>query len=240
MKRGDEKGKRANSHYISNSIEIDCVIFNFEGETLKVLLVNQKDNQGNLNWRLANDWIKEGQTILSTAHNILEDYIGEQHFYLEQLKAFSYPSQSSTQEEIAIGYYALVKNNAQGLTIKESIADAKWVGINEVSGLTDKHKIILDYSVKELRKNICKSAIGFNLLPEKFTLLQVLHLYEEILGIEINKPNFRRKILQMGLLYDANEKEEDVSHRAAKFYSLNLNNNELLSQREINFNFNGF
>ncbi len=116
-------------------------------------------------------------------------------------------------------------------------ADVKWVGINEIVGLNDKHKIILDFSLKELRSNICKSAVGFNLLPQKFTLLQVINLYEEILGIEINKSNFRRKLLQTGIVNDSNEKEEDVSHRAARFYSLNIQQHEGVSQREINFNF---
>lgn len=235
MEKGDENGKNPATQYSISKIEIDCVIFNFEGESLKVLLVKQEDKDGN--FELANDYIKAGETISSTAHNILRKYIGTDHFFLEQLKAFSYPSPSSLQEDIAIGYYAMVKRDINDLENDDFNADVAWIGINEISGLSDKHKVIVDYSLKELRKNICKSAIGFNLLPEKFTLLQVMHLYEEILGIEINKSNFRRKILQMGLVHDSNEKEKAVSHRAAKFYSVNLQQHELLAQRELNFNF---
>lgn len=237
MKKGDEKERNATSQYIANRIEVDCVIFTFEGESLKVLLVKQEDDNGNLNWELANDWIKKGETLSSTARNILRTYIDADNFFLEQLKAFGYPSQSSLQEQISIGYYALVKRAPVDPEEEELAADVKWVSISEISGLNEKHQVILDYSLKELRKNICKSAIGFNLLPEKFTLLQVMHLYEQILGIEINKSNFRRKILQMDLVRDSNEKEEDVSHRAAKFYSVNLQQHELLSHRELNFNF---
>jgi len=236
MKRGDEKNRKIAKQYITNKIEIDCVIFNFENNSLKVLLVKQQDNEGVITWGLANDYIKKGETILSTAHNILQHYIDGDQFFLEQLKAFSYQSSFSLQEDISIAYYALVKrdNNKDNLFS----ADVKWVGINEIVGLNDKHKIILDFSLKELRSNICKSAIGFNLLPQKFTLLQVINLYEEILGIEINKSNFRRKLLQTGIVNDSNEKEEDVSHRAARFYSLNIQQHEGVSQREINFNFN--
>lgn len=238
MERGDEKGKNSTSQYSRSPIEIDCVIFNFEGESLKVLLVKHKDSQGNLNFELANDYIKEGETISSTAQNILKKYIGIDNFFFEQLKAFGYPSPSSSQEDISIGYYAMVKKDIEEDIEKDSFnPNVAWIGINEIAGLSDKHKVILDYSLKELRKNICKSAIGFNLLPEKFTLLQVIHLYEEILGIEINKSNFRRKILQMDLVHDSNEKEEAVSHRAAKFYRINLKQQEMLSQRELNFNF---
>lgn len=237
MERGDEKGKNTTSQYTSKRIEIDCVIFNFEGESLKVLLVKHKDNQGNLKFELANDYIKEGETISGTAQNILSKYIGVDNSFLEQLKAFGCPSPSSSQEDISIGYYAMVKKDIEDIENEIFNPNVVWVGINEIKGLNDKHKAILDYSLKELRKNICKSAIGFNLLPEKFTLLQVIHLYEEILGIEINKSNFRRKILQMDLVHDSNEKEEAVSHRAAKLYRIDLEQQEMLSQRELNFNF---
>ncbi|MEO6177375.1 MAG: NUDIX hydrolase [Flavobacterium circumlabens] len=235
MKRGDEKSRKIARQYSANKIEIDCVIFNFENNTLKVLLVKQQDNEGIVSWKLASDYIKKGETILSTAHNILKNYIGDDQFFLEQLKAFSYQSSSSLQEDISIAYYALVKRDDSKDNMLNT--DVKWVGINEIAGLNDKHKIILDFSLKELRRNICKSVVGFNLLPEKFTLLQVINLYEEILGIEINKSNFRRKLLQTGIVHDSNEKEEDVSHRAARFYSLNMQRHEVLSQREINFNF---
>lgn len=240
MKKVDAKKKIVNSHDPENKIEIDCVIFNFDGENLKVLLVKEQNNQGKINWGLANDWIKEGETISSTARNILKRYIGEDHFFLEQLKAFGYRSALSLKEDISIGYYALVKREKNNIEEEEEEnlnSDVMWIGINEISDLNDKHKIIVDFSLKELRKNICSSAIGFNLLPEKFTLLQVINLYEEILGIEINKSNFRRKILQTGLVYGLSEKEEDVSHRAAKFYSLNIPQHDRFLNRELNFNF---
>ncbi|KQO29054.1 NUDIX hydrolase [Flavobacterium sp. Leaf82] len=237
MEKGDENRKKKTSQCRTNRIEIDCVVFNFEDESLKVLLVKQKDNERNTNWELLSDTIKEGETISGTAQNILKKYIGVDNFFLEQLKAFGYPSPSSSYEDISIGYYALIKRDTGNVENHVAYSNLEWIGINEISGLSDKHKIILDYSLKELRQNICKTAIGFNLLPEKFTLLQVMHLYEEILGIEINKSNFRRKILQMNLVHDSNEKEEAVSHRAAKFYSLNLQQHEMLAHRELNFNF---
>lgn len=237
MKKGDEKVRKIGGQYSGNLIEIDCVIFNYEEDSLKVLLVKQKENQGNISWALTHDYIKNGETMSGTAQNILKKYIGFDQFFLAQLKAFGYSSRSSLQEDIAIGYYALVKRGAE--SNKALSDDVKWIGIHEITGLNERHKIILDYSVKELRKSICSSAIGFNLLPEKFTLLQVIHLYEEILDIEINKSNFRRKLFQMDLVNDSNEKEEDVSHRAAKFYRVNLKNQEMLAQKTLDFNFYG-
>lgn len=237
MKKEDEKRNNESSQYITDRIEIDCVIFNFEDEILKVLLVKQTDDKGNENWGLAKDWLKEGETLASTAHNILKKYIHQDNFFLEQLKAFGYPSPLSLKEEISIGYYAMFRSELKDESNSVLSQNTKWVSANEIQNLNEKHQIIVECSLNELRKNICKSVIGFNLLPEKFTLLQVVHLYEEILGIEINKSNFRRKILQMGIVSDLDEKEEDVSHRAAKFYTLNLKNDKRLYQRELNFNF---
>lgn len=239
MRKENEKERKADHQYPTNKIEIDCVLFNFEEEILKILLVKQEDDLGNISWGLANDWIKDGETISSTARNILKKYIGVDHFFLEQLKAFGYRAPSSEREDISIGYYALVKKEK---IISEEYKteinpDIMWIGINEIAGLSDKHKVIVDFSLQELRKSICNSAVGFNLLPEKFTLLQVIHLYQEILGIEVNKSNFRRKILQMGIVSDSNEKEEDVSHRAAKFYSIKVKTHEMLSHQALNFNF---
>ncbi|WP_347052214.1 NUDIX hydrolase [Flavobacterium olei] len=239
MKNEEMQNCPNNPAYSENKIEIDCVIFNFEDDSLKVMLAKQQDDLGNTIWGLANDWTKENETISGTARNILKKYIKIDDFFLEQLKAFGYRSPESQHEDIAIAYYALVKRE-KCITEEEekkSNPDVMWIGINEISDLNAKHKVILDYSLQELRKNICNSAIGFNLLPEKFTLLQVIHLYQEILGIEVNKSNFRRKILQTGMIQGLSEKEEAVSHRAAKFYSLNIPKQEMFANRKFDFNF---
>ncbi|MEO8236479.1 MAG: NUDIX domain-containing protein [Flavobacterium sp.] len=235
MKKNDNRKAGIAREHSAIGISIDCVIFNFDDEGLKVLLVNEKDQ--NENWGLASDWISEGETIESTSNKILQKYIGTDNFFMEQLKAFNYPSQYSLKEDISIGYYALVKNNNPILSNDSKIAGVKWFKIDEALKLNYKHHMILEYSLKELKKRICQSGIGFNLLPEKFTLLQAMHLYEEILGVEMNKSNFRRKIFQMGLVLDIDEKEEDVSHRAAKFYKFNIENYEKLAQRGFNFKF---
>lgn len=216
-------------------ISIDCVIFNFDDGGLKVLLVHDQNEKEN--WGLPSHWISEGETIESTSNQILKKYVGAENFYIEQLKAFNCASQYSQSDDITIGYYALVKKDNRYLENDLKSLEVQWFKIDEALHLNYKHRMILDYSLKELRKRINQSAIGFNLLPEKFTLLQAMHLYEEILGVEMNKSNFRRKIFKMGLVLDLDEKEEDVSHRAAKFYKFNLENYKELEQRGLNFRF---
>ncbi|MET3026618.1 NUDIX hydrolase [Flavobacterium sp. UW10123] len=220
-----------------NKIEIDCVIFCFEDRSLKVLLVKNENDAMNGNWRLPSASLEHGETILKTAQKILKKHISKDDFFLEQLRAFGYHSSTSFQENISIGYYAMVRREKKKEDDEEFHSDIIWIDINNIADLEDKYMMVIDFSIKELRKNICCSAVGFNLLPEKFTLLQVIHLYEEILGIEINKTNFRRKILQRRLVRGLAEKEEGVSNRAAEFYSLNVPKDELFWNAKFNFNF---
>ena len=235
MSKRDEKEKMTVNNYIKHYIEIDCVIFNLQDDGVKILLVKEIDDNYVTQWRLAHDWLKKDKTILETASSILKRCIGESNAYLEQVKAFGFSSSSSLKEDISIGYYALVRSITNDL--KNHIADGnmKWIGINETECLNHKDTVILGFCLQELRDIICKRAIGFNLLPEKFTLSQIIRLYEEILGIDFDKSNFRRKILKIGLLDDSNEKEENVSHRAAKFYKLSSYQHEFLLNKELNF-----
>lgn len=237
MKKEELKKSANHNSYLNDKIEIDCVIFNFEQGCLKVMLVKHQDCSGNIGWGLASDKLREGETMSGTARKILKNYIGVDHFFLEQLKAFGYRSLASMREDISIGYYALIKTEQSNAENEKFNSDVLWVSINEIPDLNDKHKVILDFSLKELRKNICSSAIGFNLLPEKFTLLQVMHLYQEVLGIQVNKSNFRRKILQTGLIKGLSEKEEDVPHRAAILYSLNISPKQFFCKRRVNLYF---
>jgi len=231
---GEEIG--LNSYY-ENKIEINCVIFCFEDRNLKVLLVKNENDVMNASWRLPSASLERGETILKTAQRILKNYISEDDFFLEQLKAFGYHSSASFQESISIGYYAMVRTEKEAMEEEGLKSDIIWIDVNNIVGLVDRYMIVIDFSIKELRKNICCSAVGFNLLPEKFTLLQVIHLYEKILGIEINKTNFRRKILQRRLVRGLAEKETGVSNRAAEFYSLNVSKDEVFWNAKFNFNF---
>ena len=220
-----------NPHH-SSKIIVNCVILCFEEKKLKVLLVKNKNSLNSFNWKLPNA-ILEGEPMLIAAQQLLKRYVPSDDFFLDQLKAFGYNS-SLLQENISIAYYAIIRQK-KNIEVDERKSDAIWAEINNVAYLDRNDGIILDFSLKELKKNICCSAVGFNLLAEKFTLLQVVQLYEEILGIKINKVNFRRKILQRKLVCSLDEKEEGVSYRAAKFYSLNVPKDQV--DWNIKFNF---
>ncbi|MEO8255651.1 MAG: NUDIX hydrolase, partial [Flavobacterium sp.] len=157
--------------------------------------------------------------------------------YLEQLKAFTNPKRVVEIRVITIGYYTLVNQENYNIKKSSSIIEAKWHKLNEIPRLIYDHNEIFDFSLKQLQNRVRQAPIGFNLLPEKFTLLQLMHLYEEILGIELDKSNFRRKILHMKLLVALDEKQQDVSHRAAKLYKFDQEIYDKLTQKGFNFEF---
>lgn len=222
---------------VMSSITIDCTIFGFENGSLEVLLVKHAEGISKGRWGLPGGWIQEKESIDAAAHRLLRELTGLENIFLEQLKAFGEPDRFPLGRVITVGYYALVKRENYSVKAGFTASEAKWFKIKEVPPLIYDHDDILNYSIKNLRKRVRQAPIGFNLLPEKFTLLQLMQLYEEILDVEMDKPNFRRKILKMKLLLDLDEKQQDVSHRAAKLYKFDDRIYRQLTEKGFNFEF---
>lgn len=222
---------------VMDSITIDCVIFSFEQGSLEVLLVRHAKGIREGEWGLPGGWIKREESIDDAAYRLLRDLTSLRNVYLEQLKAFGDPERFPAGRVITIGYYALVKRKGNIIKAGYTASEARWCKIREVPRLIYDHNEILEYALGKLRRRVRKEPIGFNLLPEKFTLLELMQLYEEILGIQMDKPNFRRKFLRMKLLVDQKEKQKDVSHRAAKLYSFDNDIYKKLAQQGFTFEF---
>jgi len=233
----DDKTASKNEHSAMNAITIDCVIFGFDKGSLEVLLVQHGEGISKGKWGLPGGWIYKKESTDAAAHRLLNELTGLEDIYLEQLKAFGDPDRFPLRRVITIGYYALVKREDYNIKAGFTASDAKWYKINEIPHLIYDHNEILDYSIKHLRNKVRQTPIGFNLLPEKFTLLQLMQLYGEILGIEMDKPNFRRKILHMKLLVALDEKQQDVSHRAAQLYKFDSEIYTKLTEKGFNFEF---
>ncbi|PXY40324.1 NUDIX hydrolase [Flavobacterium cheongpyeongense] len=226
-----------NDSPVMNAITIDCVIFGFDKGSLEVLLIQHGEGISKGKWGLPGGWINKRESIDAAAHRLLNELTSLDHIYLEQLKAFGNPDRFPLRRVITIGYYALIKREDYNIQAGFTASDAKWYKINEIPDLIYDHNEILSYSLQHLRDRVRQAPIGFNLLPEKFTLLQLMHLYEEILGIEMDKSNFRRKILHMKLLVALDEKQQDVSHRAAQLYKFDSEIYTKLTEKGFNFEF---
>lgn len=222
---------------VMGSITIDCTIFGFEKGQLEVLLVKHAKGISKGKWGLPGGWIQEKESIDAAANRLLRELTGLENIFLEQLKAFGEPDRFPLGRVITVGYYALVKREDYSVKAGFTASEAKWFNINDVPGLIYDHNEILEYSLENLRKKVRQAPIGFNLLPEKFTLLELMQLYERILGVEMDKPNFRRKFLRMKLLVDINEKQKGVSHRAAKLYKFDDEIYKKLTRGGFNFEF---
>jgi len=234
---GDQESGESIETEVMKSITIDCAIFGFENGSLEVLLVKHAEGISKGEWGLPGGWILKNEDIDGAAQRLLKELTGLNSIYLEQLKAFGDPNRFPLCRVITIGYYALIKKDDYNVKAGFTASEAKWHKIKEIPDLIYDHNKILDYSLEHLRKKIRQAPIGFNLLPEKFTLLQLMQLYEEILNLGMDKPNFRRKILKMKLLKELGEKQTEVSHRAARLYKFDSEIYKKLTDKGFNFEF---
>ena len=220
-----------------DGMTIDCVIFGFNKASLEVLLVQHAEGESIGKWGLLGGYMKREESADDAAHRIVYELTSLDNIYLEQLKAFTNPDRVPERRVVTIGYYTLVNREDYNIKASLSVIEAKWHKIDTIPELIFDHSEILNFSLMQLRNRVRQAPIGFNLLPEKFTLLQLMHLYEEILGIELDKSNFRRKILHMKLLVELDEKQKAVSHRAAKLYKFDSDTYKKLTEKGFSFEF---
>lgn len=223
--------------WVMRDITIDCAIFGYDSGCLKILLVQHGEGVSIGQWGLPGGWITEKEHIRDAANRLLHKVTGLDNIYLKQLKAFGAPDRYPAARIVTIGYYALIKKDDYNVTAGGNTFDAQWYTIKDVPKLAFDHDKILKYAIKKLQKKVRKTPIGLSLLPKKFTLLELMHLYEEILGYEMDKPNFRRKFLNMKLLKALPEKQKNSKYRAAQLYEFDPEVYQKLTKKGFNFEF---
>lgn len=202
-----------------DALSIDNVIFGLDNRQLKVLLVRQSDPRHKGRWALPGGWIRYDEHLRSAASRLLQELTGITDLYLEQLKTFGKVDRFPGERVITVAYYALV--SAESYPLATNVEDVSWQAVADVADLVYDHNEILEQALLHLRREIRYRPIGLKLLPTKFTLLDLQYLYEAILGLNLDKGNFRRKVLRSGLLEPCDEKQIGVAHRAATLYKLN-------------------
>jgi 8-oxo-dGTP diphosphatase len=223
------------SDAIIDALSIDCMIFGFKKSELDILMVQHAEGISKGKWALPGGWIRYNEGIDSAAHRILKDLTGVSNIYLEQLRAFGDTERYPNKRVITIAYFALVKPEDYTLHAGFTASDAKWFKVSELPSLPYDHTKILKAGLNHLRHKVRHEPIGFNLLPKKFTLLQLQELYEAILEKKLDKPNFRRKLMKMNLLELCKEKQTDVSHRAASLYRFDKKIYDKLTEKGFTF-----
>jgi 8-oxo-dGTP diphosphatase len=220
---------------VIKALSIDNLIFGLDNDELKILLVRQTDPMHQGKWALPGGWIRYDENLRDAAYRLLEELTGMREVYLEQLKTFGRVDRFPNERVVTVAYYALVSADKFSLVAGRTAEEVNWQSVNKLPELVFDHAEIIQHGLTVLRHQVCHQPIGFNLLPEKFTLLQLQALYEAILNIKLDKPNFRRKIMKMNLLSACNEKQQGVPHRAANLYTFDANAYEQLSQSGFSF-----
>ncbi len=201
------------------AVSVDCVIFGYDQEGLKVLLLESDLPPFEGMYSLLGDLLEPTETTDQSAVRVLEKHTGLTDIFVEQVSAFSDISRHPLGRVITIAYYSLVQLDDRLLNLVADNSQLKWQCVNDIEVLAFDHKTILDKCLNQLRIKLRDKPIGFNLLPTKFSLKQLQNLYEKVLDIEVDKRNFRRKLKSLDILLDVNENQTDVSHRPAKLYT---------------------
>ncbi len=221
--------------YPRPAVTVDCVLFGFDKGEIKVLLTKRGIEPYLGKWAFPGGFLQEQETADDCARRKLEEEAGLKDIFLEQLYTFSDVGRDPRYRVISIAYYALVNSMDYVVQAGTDIDEVQWFRLDEVDDMAFDHKAILELAVERLKGKIRYQPIGFELLPEEFTMPELHKLYETILQRSIDRGNFRKKILSMGLLTDHSAKQVDRGITAAKIYSFNKEKYEALKQSGFYF-----
>jgi len=200
-------------------ISVDCVIFGFDENELKVLLIKSDLKKFEGKWSLLGDLVNNHEDLDEAAYRILKERTGMDDVYLEQVRSFGEMGRHPAARIVTIAYCSLI--NIQHHELKKLDNELHWHRVGTISEMAFDHKKILDVCHEWLQKRIQEHPLGFSLLPQKFSLRELQNLYEAILDVKLDRRNFRKKFFSMDLLEDINEFESDVPHRPGKLYRFN-------------------
>ncbi|APD06365.1 8-oxo-dGTP diphosphatase [Flavobacteriaceae bacterium UJ101] len=215
-------------------LAVDCIIFGFDMNSIKLLLFKRKVEPFKGSWSLIGAFMRKDLTLNKCAKQILLESTGLKDVYLEEIKTYSEIDRDSGERVISVSYFSLIRIDE--LKIKEAKQyDAHWFDLEEIPELIFDHKIMVEDAIEKLRKKARYQPIGFNLLPEKFTIPQLQILYECIHQKSLDMRNFRKKIMSLDILTKTDEKDTSGSKKGAFLYSFNKEKFQKLIEKGYNF-----
>ena len=204
--------------YPRGALTVDCVVFGLDDEELKVMLIQRGLPPFEGKWVLPGGFVRLDETLDEAARRELEEETGLRKVFMEQLYTFSQVDRDPRERVVSVAYYALVNLRDHQVHAASDARDAGWFGVHDVPSLAFDHAEILRLALERLRGKLRYQPVGFELLPKKFTLSELQHLYELVLERSLDKRNFRKRVLAMDLLEETDEVQQDVAHRAARLY----------------------
>ena len=220
------------------AVTVDNVIFGFDKEGLKVLLIKRGEEPFLDAWGLPGYFMLEEEDLDTAAQRVLKQLTGLEDVYLEQVNSFGAVDRHPSGRVLTVAYYSLIKIKAYQFNPESDVSRVvKWVKLSEAESkeLAFDHYKILMACFLRLKRRLRTEPVGFELLPRKFTLSELQYLYEEILETKLDKRNFRKKIISMKLLIDLGETQKAVAHRPAKLYKFDKAKYNELKATGFNF-----
>ena len=224
-----------NYEYARAALTVDCVVFGLDDESLKVMLIERAIKPFKGKWALPGGFVNVGESLDDAAERELREETGLRQVFLEQLYTFGNPKRDPREHVVSVAYFALTNLEGHDVKADTDAANAAWFAVDDLPQLAFDHEAIVEAALDRLKGKVRYQPVGFELLPEKFTLTQMQKMYEMILEKEMDKRNFRKKVLKLGVLRDTNEVQKDVSHRAAKLYEFDEKAYRKLEKAGINF-----
>ena len=206
------------------ALSVDCVIFGFDENKLKVLLMRSDLKKYQSKWSLLGDLVKPDEDLDAAAYRILKQRTGLDDVYLEQVHSFGKINRHPGGRVVTVAYCSLINIQHHKLKILDN--ELHWHDVASVKELAFDHKTIFDLSLQRLQKRVQEHPLGFSLLPNKFSLRELQNLYEAILSIKLDRRNFRKKFFAMNFLVDMDEIEQNLPHRPGKLYKFDYDKYE--------------
>jgi len=215
-------------------LAVDCIIFGFDGDTLKIFLIKRGFEPEQGNWSLMGGFVEKEESLDQASNRILKQLKGLEGVYLEQLYTFGNTNRDPIERTVSTAYFALLDI----LKYEKQISTdyhPEWFSLKKVPKLIFDQQKMVDIALQRIRYKAALHPILFELLPDRFTLPQLQNLYESVYNTTIDKRNFSKRVLATGLMIKLVEKDKSRSKRGAYYYSLNNKNYYTKFQAFLNF-----
>lgn len=200
-------------------VAVDCIVFGFDGNRLKLLLIKRGFQPEKGKWSLMGGFVEDNESAEDAANRILKDLTGIEGIYLEQFHTFTDPNRDPVHRTISIAYFALIDINQYKEVLNDHF-EAEWFPIKDYPPLVFDHHKMVQLAQKKLQYKAASHTILFELLPEKFTLPLLQTLFEDVFNTSFDKGNFSKKMLSTHLLIKQKEKDKSNSKKGAFYYTL--------------------
>ena len=201
-------------------LSVDCIIFGFDQDRLKILIGRRKMDPGRGEWSLYGGFVRSDESVDEAAHRVLFELTGLRTIYMRQVGAFGNVDRDPGERVVSVAYYVIIKVTDYDDHLRQEYG-LEWVDLQEVPKLYSDHNLMIEQARKLLRQKITTEPVAFRLLPNLFTLTQLQKLYETVIGLEVDKRNFRKRVKEMNYIEKTELIDKTGSRRGAYLYRFN-------------------